>query len=46
LNYLKLLDTDGSSNGIPTSSGRMSLIDERLDALLGHPEGNKGSDFC
>jgi len=33
LNYSKLLDIDGSPDGIATSSGQMLLIDERLDVL-------------
>jgi hypothetical protein len=46
LNCSKLLDTDGSPDGIPMSSGQMLLADERPDALLGRPNGNKGFDFC
>jgi hypothetical protein len=45
LNCSKLLDTDRIPSGITTSSGQMLLTDERPDALLGHPDGNKGSDF-
>jgi len=45
LNYSKLLDTDGSPNDILMSSKRMFLTDERPNALLGRPDGNKGSDF-
>jgi hypothetical protein len=45
LNCSKLLDTDGSLDGITTSSGRMRLTNERPDALLGRPNKNKGSDF-
>jgi hypothetical protein len=43
---LKLLDTDESPDGIATSSGRMLLIDEHPDALLGLPDKNKGFNFC
>jgi hypothetical protein len=45
LNCLKLLDINGSPDGIVTSSGMMLLTDECRDALLGRPDGNKGSDF-
>jgi hypothetical protein len=45
LNCSKLFDTDGHPNGIATLSRRMLLTDERLDALLGRPDRNKGSDF-
>jgi hypothetical protein len=45
LNCLKLLDTDGSPDGIATSSEQMLLTDECLNALLGHPDGNMGYDF-
>jgi hypothetical protein len=45
LNCLKVLNTDGSLDGIATSFGQMLLIDERQDALLGHLDGNKGFDF-
>jgi hypothetical protein len=41
----KLLDTDGSPNGIVMSSELMLLIDEHLDALQGCSDENKGSDF-
>jgi hypothetical protein len=45
LNCSNLLDTDGSLDGIATSSGQMLLTDERPDALLGRSDRNKGSDF-
>jgi hypothetical protein len=45
LNYSKLLYTEGSPDGIATSSGLMLLTDEHPDILLGHLDGNKGSDF-
>jgi hypothetical protein len=35
LNYSKLLYTHGNPDGIATSSGRMLLIDERPDGILG-----------
>jgi hypothetical protein len=41
----KLLDMDRRPNGIATSFGRKLLTDERLDALLGRLDENKGSDF-
>jgi hypothetical protein len=45
LNYSKVLDTDGSLNGIATSSGRMLLTDERPDALLSRTDEILGFDF-
>jgi hypothetical protein len=45
LNCLNLLDTDRRPDGITTLSGRMLLTNERLNALLGRPDGNKGSEF-
>jgi hypothetical protein len=45
LNCSKLLDTDGSPDGIALSSERMLLTNEHPDALLSHPDGNTGSDF-
>jgi hypothetical protein len=45
LNCSNLLDIDGHPDGIVMSSGRMLLTNERSDALLGHLDGNKGSDF-
>jgi hypothetical protein len=42
---IRLLDTDGHPDYIATSSRHMLLTDERPDASLGHPDGNKGSDF-
>jgi hypothetical protein len=45
LNYSNLLDTDGRPDDITTSFGRMLLTNEHLDALLGHPNRNKGFDF-
>jgi hypothetical protein len=46
LNCWKLLDTNGSLDGIARSSGRMLLTDESQEVLLGRPDGNKGSEFC
>jgi hypothetical protein len=45
VNCLKLLDTDGSSYGIATSSGRMLLTDEYPDSRQGRPDEILGSDF-
>jgi hypothetical protein len=45
LNCSKLLDIDGRPDGIATSSGRMLLIDECPDVLLGRSDKNKGSNF-
>jgi hypothetical protein len=44
LNCSKLLDTNGSSDGIAMLSRQMLLTDERLDLLQGRPDGNKGFD--
>jgi hypothetical protein len=44
MNRSKLLDTDGRSDGIATSSG-MLLTDERLDVIMGRPDGNLGFNF-
>jgi hypothetical protein len=46
LHCLKLLDTNGSPDGIPMSSRQILLTDEHLDALRGRPNENKGSNFC
>jgi hypothetical protein len=45
LNCSKLLDIDGSLDGIASSSEQMLLTNEHPNALLGRPDGNKGSDF-
>jgi hypothetical protein len=45
LNCLKLLDTDGRSNGIDTSSERILLTEERPDSSQGRPDGILGFDF-
>jgi hypothetical protein len=45
LNSLKLLDIDGGSDGIATSSGWMLLTDECLDALLSCWDRSLGSGF-
>jgi len=45
LNYSKLLDIDGSPDGIATSSGQMLLTDERPNSRQGHPNEILGSDF-
>jgi hypothetical protein len=45
LNNTKLLDTDGGLDDITTSSERMLLTDECLDAFRSHPDGSLGSNF-
>jgi hypothetical protein len=39
LNCLKILDTDGRSDGKISSSGRMLLTDERPDGIPRRPDG-------
>jgi hypothetical protein len=45
LNCSKLLDTDGSRDGITTSFGWMLLIDEHPDVILSSPNESLGFDF-
>jgi hypothetical protein len=45
LNCSNVLEADGCLDSITTSSGQMLLSDERLDALLSRPDGNKIFDF-
>jgi len=45
LELLKLLDTDGRSDGKFSSSGRMLLTEERLDGIGHRPDGCKGTEL-
>jgi hypothetical protein len=45
VNSSKFLNSDGRPDGIDTSSGRMLLTEERLDALLSRLDGNLGSNI-